>query len=202
MHKIILFLLLLLMILPTTQLFPSTHTKKRQDNTIQCSPQLQSSLRKIQSLDEGKQLLSEILKSGPLRISTANVSVSQQFGACWDSDRRIIYVSLSAHNSREDLIGSLIFELYNALNSATEKRLSTLASKGKIDKKAYVRGIEYMEYQNSLQAAKLAELGIQKGLFPKSALMPIYNSFDVHFYYQQVSGHSAVIAKNYDYLRT
>lgn len=177
--------------------------KSKIENTsaIQCAAQLKGCLNKIQQLPEARQLITDIQKEGPIKITVNdNHYLSKQFGAFWDPCNRVITVNYSSHRSEGSLIGSIIFELHNASVNSKLIRLDNLAASGKIDREAYVEGVERLEYQNSLNASALTKKGIQKGIFPKSAYLPTYSTFEEHFRIQKEAGHSAFIAKNYNHL--
>lgn len=170
------------------------------DMGIDCAPQLRSCLNAIQQLPEARKLITNVQKEGPIRIVLTNHSLSRQFGAFWDVDRRIISISPAPHESEGDIIGSIIFELHNASTNSKINHYDHLASIGEIDRDNYVRAIEYLEYENSKKASLMAEKGIKLGLFPKSATLPTYSNFEEHFHYQKIGGHSAWIGKTYDQL--
>lgn len=168
--------------------------------SIECPPQLRKCLAKIQKMPEAQKLISAIQKEGPLRIAINNTDLSEQFGAFWDCDCRTIVISPAWHESEGRLIGTLLFELFNASVSSKFDELEHLAITGKISKENYVEAMEYLEYQNSKNAAKIAERGIQLGIFPESARLPTYKNFEEHYHYQKIGGHSAWIAKMYEQL--
>jgi len=167
---------------------------------VKCAPQLQSCFKTIQKLPEVKRLIEDIQKEGSIGIAINNHPLSQQFGAFWDPDRRMIFVSPSTHNSEGQTIGSILFELQNAFVSSKINHLDSLASQGKIDKEKYVEAMERLEYHNSKNASKLAEKGIKLGIFPAAARLHTYRDFEEHYRIQKMAGHSAWIAKNYDSL--
>lgn len=167
--------------------------------SIKHSVQLKEIIAIIQKLPEAKKLILSIQKEGPISIFCNNdVYACKQFGACWNADRRIILVDISQKNSKGMLIGSIIFELHNAAVNSKLLYYDKLASRGKIKKEKYVRNIEYLEYQNSLKASKLAEQGIRLGIFPPSARLITYNSFEEYYRVQKKYGHSACIAHNFN----
>lgn len=168
---------------------------------IKCAPQLQNSLNKIQKIPEARRLIASIQKESPIQIIAKDTSLSNQFGAFWDPDRRVICISLSSHATEGSIIGSILFELHNASVNAKFDHLEELVIQGKIDKASYVRSMEYLEYMNSLNAAKIAEKGIQMKVLPPDSRLPTYRSFNEHFSEQQKSGHSACFARIYDSLR-
>ena len=167
---------------------------------IKCSPQLQSCLKAIQKLPEAKNLIDAILSKGPLQILAKKAALAQQFGACWDPSDRIILIDLSSHRSEGELIGSILFELHNALTTSEFDRLDALAENRQISKNKYVESKERLEYENSLQAAAMAEKGIQSKLIPASSRLHVYDSFKEYYYYQKKSGHSANFLEAYDRL--
>ena len=160
--------------------------------------QLQEIITTIQKLPEARQLFATIQREGPIQIIfDKDNDICREFGACWDPDHRVICVSTDSGRSKGDLIGSLLFELQNALVNSKIRYYDDLASKGNIGKEDYVRSIEYLEYQNSKKAAYIAERGIQQGLFPIQARLSTYDNFEEHYHYQKIGGHSACIARNY-----
>lgn len=163
-----------------------------------CSPQLVSSVKQIEKVPEGQQLLAAIQREGPLNFSVLKSEATDAFGAAWDRETRTIYINLTQHPTRDSIIASLLFELHNASTDSKYNHLNYLASTGQIDKKNYVRSMEYVEYENSLKTAVLADKGIAMGLFSREARLPIYGSFEEHFHYQKIGGHSAWMAMAYD----
>lgn len=167
---------------------------------IKCDPQLQQSWEKLLKVPEVIELIKVIQKEGPIRLTVDHSSVANEFGAFWDPTLRRVCVALSPNLSEGELMGSLIFELCNASVNSKFAHLNQLASQRRIDKASYVRSMEYLEYQNSLNAAKLAKRGIEMGILPKDAQLFTYPSFEKHFAAQQKHGHSAFFARNYDML--
>lgn len=188
------FIFISVFFLQTTSISASTSA-----NHLDCSPELHGCLRKILSLPEAEKLVQEIQKEGPIRIRASNHGISDQFGAFWDVDRRIINVN-TYQRSEGEIIGSIIFELHNASVNSKLNHFDHLAETGRISRERYVEEIEYLEYVNSKRASAIATEGIKRGIFPRSAHLPTYRDFDEHFHYQKVGGHSAIIAKNYEML--
>lgn len=177
------------------------HAANQNFREVPCDPRLQKCWSKILKLPRAQELIAEIQRQGPIRIRVANHTLSDQFGAFWDRMDRAIGVHLSSRVSEGQLIGSIIFELHNALADSKMDQLDYLASRGQISRDKYVEGMEFIEYENSKLAATLAEQGIQQGLFPPGARLPTYRNFEEHFYYQKISGHSAWFAQAYDQCR-
>lgn len=171
--------------------------------SINHSWQLSEIITTIQKLPEAKKLIAAIQKEGAISvICNQDEAVCQQFGACWDPDHRVILVNMLQKQSKGEIIGSILFELQNALMNCKILYYDGLAMKGKIGEENYVQAIEYLEYQNSLKASKLAEQGIQLGIFPISARLLTYSSFEEHYRVQKAEGHSDWIAHNYHQLRS
>lgn len=167
--------------------------------SIPCARQLQSCLDKILQLPEAKRLISSIQQEGNIRVIVNNDHyLSRQFDAFWDPHYRTITVNYSSHPDEGSLIGSIVFELHNASMNSQLKHLNYLAETGRIDREAYIEGMEKIEYQNSLNASYLTYQGIQRGIFPKSAFLPTYATFEEHYRIQKKGGHSAYIGHNYD----
>lgn len=181
--------------------FAYSAVKSKELPLVQCTPQLRKYMDKIEQLPEAKELLNRIQKEGKIFVKfDSGDYLSQRFGAFWDPDSRTIFVAYSNPVSAGDVIGSIIFELHNALMNSHLERLHSLAVMRKINKENYVRGIEKIEYENSLKAATLAEKGIKEGLFPANARLPTYKNFEEHYRMQKIGGHSAWIASIYDNL--
>jgi hypothetical protein len=201
MNKLILNCFLIL--LCQTSFASASVDYKNRSISINCAPELQPLLMDIQKIPEAKELLLTVYRQGPICIEAKNPpAVSQQFGACWDAELRVIFIDASAHRSKGELIGSIIFELHNAAATSKLEYYDHLAASGKIDKESYVRAIERIEFENSHKASKLAEKGIQMGVFPVEARLHTYQNFEEHYHYQKVGGHSSWIARNYDSIRS
>ncbi|CDR33660.1 hypothetical protein [Criblamydia sequanensis] len=83
---------------------------------IYCDKELQGPLYKILKLPEACNVIKDIQKAGPFKVLVNNHSeLSNQFGAYWDSNTRAIVVSLNFNQSEGEIIGSILFELHNAL---------------------------------------------------------------------------------------
>lgn len=164
---------------------------------LYCDPQLQRHINTIQKIPEAAKLIESIQKEGPIQICANREPLSQQFGAYWDGQNRVICVNTS-QRSEGAIIGSIIFELHNAAINSKINECDALAASGQIDRENYVRSIEYLEYQNSLMSSNLAKKGIEMRLIPNDARLPTYRNFEEHYRMQKIGGHSAFIAKNYD----
>lgn len=174
---------------------------RQNQQIVACDAPLQRYVNLILKLPNARSVIDQIQKEGPLRIAVAHNALSNKFGAYWDREMRVIGVNMSPHASEGDIIGSIIFELHNALGNSKVDQLDRLAQTRQISREKYVEKMEYLEYQNSIMAAELAEAGIKMGLFPRNARLPTYSCFDEHFYYQKMSGHSNWFAQAFDEIR-
>jgi hypothetical protein len=163
---------------------------------------VQLGINKIQQLPEARELMETIQNEGVVRIAVSYHPLAKQFGAYWDVDQRVICVNPEFHNSVGQLIGSILFEMHNALTHSEILYYYDLASANQIDKESYVRSIEYIEYLNSKNTAAMAERGIESGIFPPETKRHTYRDFEEHYYYQQYGGHSAWIERSYDSLQS
>lgn len=167
-----------------------------------CDQRLQKYWNKILELPEARQLIEQIDQEGPIQIRVASNGLSQQFGAYWERQQRVIGIFLPTKVSEGRVIGSLLFELHNALSDPKFDHLDYLASSRQISREKYVESMERLEFQNSKKAAALAQEGIDKGIFPENAKLPTYSCFEEHYYYQKMSGHSNAFTEAYDQLRS
>ena len=177
-----------------------SQTKQSETSTqgVNCSPQLQKTLQAILKIPEAINLINSIRKEGTISIVAKNNYLSKQFGAVWDPDQRVIYIEVSSDRTEGTLIGFLLFELHNASVNYRIKELNNMASRGEINKEKYVESMEYLEYINSLNASRIAQIGIRMGALPWDSHLPTYNNFEDHFNAQKMSGHSDCFARNYD----
>ncbi len=164
------------------------------------SQEVQESLNRIQQLPEAREMMQAIQKEGPIRIAISDNAVSKQFGACWDVEQRVILIYPPFHYSMGQIIGSILFEMHNARTHSQILHYDALAIEGKIDREAYIRSIEHMEYVNSKNTAAMVDAGIARGIFPPESKRNTYRDFEEHYYYQQYGGHSAWIGRSYDHL--
>jgi hypothetical protein len=165
---------------------------------VACDRRLQNCLNTILKLPNARQLIAQIQQQGPIEIKVVRHALTQQFGAFWDRQYRVIGIHLTSQATEGEIIGSILFELHNAFANRKIDQLDKLANSGQIGREKYVEEMERLEYQNSKKASTLAQEGIEKGLFPATARLGTYNSFEEHLYYQKISGHSAAFAQVYD----
>lgn len=166
--------------------------------SIQCSPQLQHCLNKILKIPGAKALIESIQNEGSIQIIGNSTELSRKFGAFWDPDQRVIHIDISSNRSEGTIMGSIIFELHNASVNSKINRINQLAFQKQINKEDYVREMEYLEYVNSINASRIVNEGIKMGILPSDSYLPTYPTFKQHYQIQQMSGHSACFAHNYD----
>lgn len=163
-------------------------------------PRAKEILMKIQQLPEVTKLIHEVEKEGPVRVEVMDIT-SANFDAFWDSKNRIVRINERQNQVEGVFICSLIFELHNASTDGRFKQLYQMAKQGQISKEKYVENVERMEHQNALNASTILDKGIRLGIFDNSARWFILRDFNDHYRVQQMHGHSAWIARNYDRLR-
>lgn len=168
---------------------------------VQCSKDLQGCFNKIQKIPGVAELIESILQEGPLKITAKNTNLSNRFGAFWDRDRRMICIALYGGMPESEAISSIIFELHNAAVNSKFDAIDAQVLNGSMNKSRYVESMEYIEYVNSLAAAKIADKGIEMGIIPKGAKLHTYRNFQEHYAAQLKSGHSECFAQCYDSLR-
>lgn len=156
-------------------------------------------LQLIQRLPQACQLISSIEKEGPVKIEILSLP-HENFDAFWEGGRRTIRINAERNGTLGILICSILFELHNAATNRHLKKLTLLASTGMISKEEYVEAIERLEHENALKTCALLNEGIFLNIFPAEAYWPILPHFEDHYKIQQVEGHSAWIAAQYDSL--
>ncbi len=167
---------------------------------IPCSPQFQKHLSAIQKVPQAQKLIDKILQEGPISIVADTSKLARSVGAFWDPLNRLIHIGHFADVSDGVIIGSILFELHNAAVDSQFQRLDRMAKQRRISKESYIQSMEYIEFLNSHQSAKIAEEGVSRGLFPINARLPTFRTFDEHFHIQKMSGHSNHFSRNYDLL--
>ena len=200
MYKFFNILLSVFLFCQISATYAAEQPQHKQSIPIKCAPQLQSCLNRIQQIPEARELIASIQKEGAIQISAKNTDLSEQFGAFWDGDKRTICIALSSDVTTASIIGSILFELQNAAVDSKFEYYNSLASQGSITRSKYIESMEYLEYENSFRAAKIAEKGIKMGVIPSRARLPIYSSFKEHYAAQKMSGHSDCFASTYDCL--
>lgn len=165
---------------------------------VYCSPELQGYVDRLQQIPEGRALIQEIEKEGPVSVVIKNTQLSNTFGAYWDCVERTVCIAVRPNTTPASIFQSIIFELHNASVNKKFAYYNQLAAEGKITKDDYIRSMEYLEYLNSINGAKLSQKGIDMGLLPKEAHLFTYKNFDDHYAMQRKSGHSDCFARNYD----
>lgn len=169
--------------------------------TASCAPELRGIWQTIQKLPEARELIQSVLREGPLGIQV-NTHLTTKFGAFWTGDARMILVNPPRPgNDRGETIGSILFELHNAIADRELTKLDERAARGQINKQRYIEEVERLEYRNAIKASRIARSGITQGLFPETAHLPVYPTFEEHFRIQREAGHSAWIGRTYDQLQ-
>jgi len=166
---------------------------------LHCSSALRGTLEKIEKLPQVRELIGEVLEEGPLYLKV-NHERSAQFEGYWSTEDRTISITQKGNTTQAGMITTLLFELHNAHRDKDFRQLDHQAELGEINKRDYVKGIEYIEYENVLAVSTLLDEGIEKGYFPEASAWHPHKRFEDHFRFQKKMGHSGWIAKNYDML--
>ncbi len=161
------------------------------------SPELTQLVQTLYRFEDTKQLLAQAEEEGPFTIRTAKMG-QQAPEASWMVYPRLISINTSYYRSYGSMITSLVFELHNVLSTKQFDDYDQLALSGKINREQFIRGIEEIEYSNARKTSYLLWKGVQQGLFPRDAAMPIPHNFEDHFRLQLDSGHSSLIGSMYD----
>ncbi|MCH9626512.1 MAG: hypothetical protein S4CHLAM2_01340 [Chlamydiales bacterium] len=161
-----------------------------------CSSDLAPAVQAIYRFPEGRQLLEQVEKEGPLRVYMDRFN--SQSGAMWVGCDRSIVINANHKRSYGEKLRSILFELHNAKTDKTFEYYDQRAERGEISRAEYIETIEWLEYQNARNTADLICKAIQQGYFPRESYWPIASDFHAHLEMQKYSGHSAQIAAIYD----
>ncbi|MGA8165336.1 MAG: hypothetical protein WB791_10025 [Waddliaceae bacterium] len=159
---------------------------------------LDSVVKKLSSLPEGKELIERAMEQGPIAVRFQR---GLSFPAFWETQQRIIIIDPDQNPTEGTRLTCLAFELNNALNDPYFQGLNERALAGSISKNQYVEGIERMEHQTGLKTQALLKKGVQQGLFPHDARQPTIENFEEHFRALQQTGHSRWIGDSYERMR-
>jgi len=129
-----------------------------------------------------------------LQIALGEQLRNTQVPASWDPSRKTIFLS-PLLKTLEDMAAALIFELVNVSADNRFRRLDESAKENLLTKSEYVEAVEYEEFQTAKKTEELVHT-----LFPKRPKPLRLSQFADHYRYQQLCGHSARIAKQYDRL--
>jgi len=166
-------------------------------NQVTCSRDMHAAYQKLIQLPEAKDVVSNALKRGPIRVESSN-GQSCGFEGMWDSGRRAIVVSPRANRSIGEKINTMMMEFHNAQSDARLCELFRGAHEGRLGKEFYVEQVERVEHENAVNSAKLLAKGIREGIYPANAAWAVMENFDDHYKIQQILDHSKWIAANYD----
>lgn len=156
---------------------------------------LEPVIKKLQNLPEGKQLIEEANKEGPITIKFQR---GLSFAAFWETSQRVIVIDPDKNPTEGIRLTSLVFELHNALHDTRFQDHIEGALTGSLNKGQYVESLERMEHQTGLKTAALLQKGVKEKRFPHDAYQPIFQDFAEHYHMQQMTGHSQWIANSYD----
>lgn len=171
--------------------------KAKEFYSISCCRKLEKILETARELPEANAVFEKVLQCGPLHIEI-NTHISKQFEGYWAYEERTIYLTKTRNTHDGILLATLLFELHNAYRNHELSDLTSKAAQGKISREDFIRAYEYVEYKNVRDTQKLVQLGIDRGIFPKSASMYYPDNFEDHYAVQKMHGHASWIGKIYD----
>lgn len=192
-------ILFFLLFSPITYLAAQKSTEQVSSFQVRSDSELEGVVNLALQLPEVQAVLDEVLKDGPIQVKK-NKKYSSEFEGYWEDWTRTIYITKDRYSSNGTLLSTFMHELHNAYRNSDLSYYNELARQHKISKKKYVRAIEYVEFLNARDSSRLLALGIERGIYPKDARWDIPEDFEVHYKIQRQSGHSAYIARSYDYL--
>lgn len=163
-----------------------------------CSQDLAPALRAIYRFPQGRKLIDEVEKSGPVMIYRA--PFNSRSNAMWMEPDRAIVINARESLTFAEIVRSIFFELHNAKTAWKFSQLDSLASNYQLSKSAYIENVEWVEHQNAVTCSRLIDLAIRKGYFPSDAHWPISPDFNRHYEIQVRTGHTQKIAAMYDSL--
>lgn len=161
--------------------------------------QLNEAVEAISKLPEARLLLENVQSNGKIGITVKSIP-GADFTAFWDGEHRVIILNPAKNERVDTQITSILFELHNAAADEQFFKLATKATAGSVDKRAYVRQMEWIEHQNTLKTGRLLKLGQSRGIFPQNIIWKFSPDFNYHFQKQLETGHADWHAKNYDLL--
>ena len=145
----------------------------------------------IQTISNYFPLLLEVIRGQIDHFQIKDTSFSH-----WDWQDKTLYLSIK-EKDESDQIQTYLFELHNAAH--TSKFIDLGEREETLGANAYVKQIEEVEYSS----AKLTQIRLEilaanfEFDIEKSAFEALYPSFELHYLFQQVSGHSQIIASRY-----
>lgn len=177
----------------------SYSNSKNFSHQIYCSQEYKPALKKLEQIGEIRNLIQRVLAEGPIRI-TSGGTAADDYQGYWNGTDRVIVLNPALSRTLGEHISTILMELNNASTNHELMRISDMAAAGKLTKDQYVEQIERMEHKNGLNTCRLLQKGHDLGIFPRDYCWDVYKSFDDYYMLQQILGHSALIANNYNYL--
>lgn len=172
-------------------------TRTFADSQITYNKELKNEFNRICSLPGAETLMEKALRKGPIRVE-AKYLKDEESQAYWDGMNRTITINSARPQTMGERIHSILFELHNAASDDTLKQVVDEAIAGRLGKEQYVERIERMEHKNAVSCCELYQNGVDQGLFPSDGQVPVLRNFNDHYLMQQITGHSAWIARTYD----
>lgn len=145
----------------------------------------------VQTITEHFPLLLEVIREQIDHFKIENNSFSH-----WDWQDKTLYLSAD-EVGESDQIQTYLFELHNAAHTSKFKDLGEREKTLGAD--AYVKQFEEVEYDSAKFTQMRLEILADSFEFDldQSTFKALYPSFELHYLFQQVSGHSQIIADRY-----
>lgn len=150
---------------------------------------------KLKQVPESRQVIERALQRGSITVDFSFEGMP--FAAAWLSSTREISIDGRNYEDQGKPLCYLLFELHNAISEPKYQKLYEMALNGGIGCDSYVEAVEKIEHENMINTVAILEKGISYGVFPQSARWEIIYDFATHYKIQQLTGHSLLIAKEY-----
>lgn len=167
------------------------------DQFLSYPSSLKTAVEKIYSLQEARHLINLANKEGQIRLAIVNPNKCA-FQGLWEASTRTIYVNISKQKNLGLIIQTILFELHNALGNSYFDQLWKSVKNGTLAKSAFIEKAERFEYNNLIKTETVIEKGVKLKIFPPETHLQIIPDFKLHFFYQQLTGHSDWFSKEFD----
>lgn len=172
-----------------------------QSTFTSCPSNLEPLVEKLEQTPEAKKLMDLATSEGPIRLIEKPMGASGM-NAMWNINERTVILNSSKYRAPGEKMRSILFELQNARTTRHFIELDMLVRKRQLSKNEYIKRVEKLEHNNALLIMDLIDRAITAGYFPPSAKWNIVRNFEEHLSWQKIQGHSALIARNYDIIRS
>lgn len=145
----------------------------------------------VQTITEHFPLLLEVIRG-----QIGHFKIENHRFAHWDWQDKTLYLS-AEEEEESDQIQTYLFELHNAAHTSKFKDLGEQEETLGAD--AYVQEFEEVEYASAKFTQTRLEILADSFEFDldQSTFKALYPSFELHYLFQQIAGHSQIIADRY-----